>query len=276
VSFATFEGVQSLMRFRRGRLALCVALGLTALGSVFVSCSSLQRTMVAPPAIEGASFVGNKSCYECHTNISRVFPSSPHARVYFEGARLADQTGCEACHGPGSKHIAVGGGRGRFIVNPGKESSACFTCHLQQQAEFNLPQHHPVPEGRLNCVQCHDPHGSDIMKPAGLGLAMARLNESCANCHREQGKPHVFEHEALREGCTVCHVPHGSVNAKLLVDRDANLCLKCHAQNHGAGAAGKLFIGTIDHTAYVSRGACWSAGCHPAIHGSSVSPRMHY
>jgi predicted CXXCH cytochrome family protein len=265
------------MGSKRGWLALFFTAAVALAAVTFISCSSLQRTIVAPPMIEGASFVGNKSCFECHTNISRSFPSSPHARVHFEGAKMAGETGCEACHGPGSKHIAVGGGRGKFIVNPGAEPTACFTCHLQQHAEFNLPQHHPVREGRMNCVQCHDPHGLDIMKPAGLGLAMSRLNESCAQCHREQARQHVFEHEALREGCTVCHVPHGSVNAKLLVERDSNLCLKCHAQNHRAGAAtGQIYIGSVPHTAYLSRGACWSAGCHPAIHGSSVSPRMHY
>jgi hypothetical protein len=26
----------------------------------------------------------------------------------------------------------------------------------------------------------------------------------------------------------------------------------------------------------VKQGACWSAGCHSAVHGSSVSPRLHY
>jgi predicted CXXCH cytochrome family protein len=115
------------------------------------------------------------------------------------------------------------------------------------------------------------------MKAAGTGLAMARLNESCAQCHREQAKPHVYEHDAMREGCTVCHVPHGSINAKLLVERDLNLCLKCHAQVAGGGQAAKsIVIGSVDHTMFVSRGACWSAGCHSAIHGSNVSPNLHY
>ncbi len=128
----------------------------------------------------------------------------------------------------------------------------------------------------MNCVQCHDPHGMDIMKPA-RGLAMARSNETCAQCHPEQAKPHVYEHEALREGCTVCHQPHGSINAKMLVERDNNLCLKCHAQVAGPNAQpGTLAIGSVNHAAFMARGACWSAGCHPAVHGSNISPKMHY
>ena len=47
--------------------------------------------------------------------------------------------GCESCHGPGSKHIAVGGGRGQFIVNPGKDPSCLPECHLKTHAEFDLP-----------------------------------------------------------------------------------------------------------------------------------------
>jgi len=241
-----------------------------------ISCSSLTRTVLAPPEIPGANYVGDKACYDCHTNISRIFPSSAHARVHLPNAEMVGQTGCESCHGPGSKHVAAGGGRGKFIVNPGKEPNACFQCHLQTHAEFSLPQRHPVIEGRMNCVQCHDPHGSDISKPAG-GLAMARLNESCAGCHREQARPFVFEHEALREGCTVCHSPHGSINRKMLTESDPNLCLKCHAQNQGPGvASGEIYIGHVSHTAYLRQGTCWSAGCHTAVHGSNVHPRMFY
>jgi len=244
---------------------------------ILTSCSSIERTIMAPPAVEGATYVGNKACYDCHTNIVRIFPSSPHARLHSAELGMKGQSGCESCHGPGSRHIAAGGGRGRFIVNPGREPQPCLDCHLQTHAEFRMPQHHPVLEGKLTCVQCHDPHGSEIFKSARTGLAMSRLNESCGECHREQARPHVYEHDALREGCTTCHVPHGSINAKMLVQRDLNLCLKCHAQVAGLGtSAGQLVIGTVDHTSFVSRGACWSSGCHTAIHGSNVSPTLHY
>jgi len=106
---------------------------------------------------------------------------------------------------------------------------------------------------------------------------MARLNETCAPCHRAQTRPFVFEHSALHEGCTVCHSSHGSVNAKMLVQRDANLCLRCHAQSAGPGAGGnQLYIGNVNHTAYVRLGTCWSSGCHTAVHGSNVDIRLRY
>lgn len=262
---------------RLQQLALATTMAWLALGSILlISCATLQRTVVAPPLIEGATFVGNKACYDCHTNITRIFPSSPHARLHFEGADIKGMAGCESCHGPGSKHIAVGGGRGQFIINPGKQPAACLECHVKSHAEFELPQHHPVLEGKMNCVHCHDPHGMDIMKPA-RGLAMARLNETCAECHREQSRPFVFEHEALREGCTVCHQPHGSINAKLLLERDNNLCLKCHAQTQGPGVgSGEIFIGKAPHAMNLRMGSCWSAGCHTAVHGSNVDSRLFF
>ena len=250
--------------------ALFAVVGAVAL----VSCSTVTRTAFVPPEIPGAQFVGNKACTDCHAAITRTFPASPHARIHFTD-NSAGQTGCESCHGPGSLHIQSGGSV-KLIFNPGKDPASCFQCHLETHAEFNLPQHHPVIEGRMNCIQCHDPHGSDMMKPKG-GLAMARLNESCAQCHREQTRPVVFEHEAMREGCSTCHNPHGSVNRKLLTDNDSNLCLRCHAQNPGTVAGtGQIFIGSIDHTAFMRQGSCWAAGCHTAVHGSNVDPHLIY
>jgi predicted CXXCH cytochrome family protein len=239
------------------------------------SCSTVNDAVFEPPQVEGATFVGDKTCAECHGNITRAFPASPHARLHLENGQMAGQSGCESCHGPASKHVAVGGGRGKFIVNPAKDPNACFQCHSEIQAQFHFPQHHPVIEGKMNCVQCHDPHGLDIMKPSG-GLAMARLNETCAQCHREQTKPVVFEHAALREGCTTCHSPHGSINPKMLTIRDSNLCLRCHAQTPGIAGPGHIYIGTMDHTDYLRYGTCWTAGCHTAVHGSNVQPYLLY
>ena len=259
---------------------LCaVTLAVGSLGGLILalnSCSSIPSRLTAAPEIPGATFVGDKVCAECHTNISRIFPGSAHARIRLDDPRVVGQTGCESCHGPGSLHVAGGGGRAKFIVNPGKNPAACFECHRSVEAEFHLPQHHPLLEQHMSCAQCHDPHGSDIFKPAS-GLAMARLNDTCAHCHREPARPFVFEHQALREGCTVCHAPHGSINAKLLIQRDVNLCLRCHAQVPGPGvSSGQVYIGNINHTSYIRLGACWSSGCHTAVHGSNVDIRLRY
>ena len=257
------------------RLAMFTGLGAWVFSSLVISCTSTRTAMNAPPMVEGAEFVGSETCATCHEEITKVFPTSVHARMHSaEGANGID-TSCESCHGAGSLHVEAGGGTtlDRMIVNPGKKASACFECHIAEHAEFRLPYRHPVIEGHMNCVQCHDPHGHAIDKPAG-GLPFARRDQSCAQCHREQTRKFVFEHEALREGCTTCHQPHGSVNEKLLVQRDNNLCIKCHAQV--PGASGTVVIGTVDHGLFLRQGSCSSVGCHTAIHGSNISPKLLY
>lgn len=253
---------------------MTIVVSLVAIAIAVISCATIDRVVVAPPLIPGATYVGMDTCAACHEKEVKDFKFAAHARVTIPGEpdRITGQ-GCESCHGPGSLHVEDG--TGKFIVNPGPKPEACFQCHLETASQFSLQYHHPVKEGRMTCNDCHDPHGHD-MKLA-RGMQVGRVNESCAQCHREQTRPHVFEHEALREGCTTCHNPHGSINEKMLVERDNNLCLKCHAQVVAPGAAARsIVIGKRDHTAFLSQGTCFSAGCHTAIHGSNINPHLRY
>lgn len=246
-------------------ILLLGALGATAVG--IISCATVQRTIIAPPHIPGAQYVGQDQCALCHEAQVKDFHLTQHSRVELREAAAKDEVaglGCEACHGPGSLHVDSGGKR-ELIV---KSSATCFECHRDKQVTFGLQSRHPVKEGRMDCTACHDPHG----KPAAPAGPTA--NALCAQCHREQARPHVFEHEALREGCVACHNVHGSINPKLLTERDNNLCLKCHAQV--AAAPGAKIIGKFDHTSFLKQGTCFSAGCHPAVHGSDVNSHLRY
>ena len=73
----------------------------------------------------------------------------------------------------------------------------------------------------------------------------------------------------------MCHNPHGSINQKMLVEDDPNLCLRCHAQVQGPGVpSGEIYIGKVPHAARLQMGTCWAAGCHTAVHGSNIQPQM--
>lgn len=253
--------------------SLLPSVGLLALIGVvlsIVSCSTVQRTIMAPPGVPGATYAGSESCAQCHEAITRDFVSADHARLKAEGPNAAN-VGCESCHGPASIHNQSGGARGT-IVNPKKSPDACFQCHLEMAGRFQLPSHHPVPEGKMSCADCHNPHKGRVIPGGGTSLTIEQ--DTCGRCHIAQRGPFVFEHEAIREGCTTCHQPHGSVNARMLVERNSILCFKCHFQQQTAG--GRLFIGGQEHSGRLGRGACWSAGCHEAVHGSQVGSSLRF
>jgi predicted CXXCH cytochrome family protein len=251
------------------RHGLLVA-GLSLWGLLVVSCVTTERAIVAPPQIAGAKYVGSKQCAECHDDITSHFASASHARLIAQGSN-AQETGCESCHGPGSLHVKAGGGAGT-IINPKNSPDTCFQCHLDKRAKFSLPNTHPVLAGKMSCGDCHDPHRGSA-RP-GNATELARANETCIKCHLQQGGPFVFEHEAVREGCVACHDPHGTVNAKMLRIRNQNLCLQCHFQQQTA--PGVLMIGGRDHASFITRGDCWSAGCHEAVHGSNVNRSLRF
>lgn len=244
-------------------------LAILAMAVVVISCATANRTVLAPPQIPGAKFIGSETCAQCHAEISRDFATASHARLKAEGPN-APNVGCESCHGPGSLHDQSGGSRGT-IINPRKSPEICFECHLDIASRFQLASHHPVLEGKIGCGDCHNPH-KDRVIPGGTSLSTEQ--DTCGKCHVAQRGPFVFEHEAVREGCTTCHQPHGSVNARMLVERNAVLCLKCHFQEQTVG--GKIYIGGQEHSGRLSRGTCWTAGCHEAVHGSQIGSSLRF
>jgi len=241
-----------------------------AAAGLLISCAGVNRVIIAPPAIPGATFVGSDTCSQCHDNITKGFQSATHSRLIAKGPNAVNM-GCETCHGPGSVHVESGGAH-NTIVNPQSSPESCFQCHLDKRGQFSLPHSHPLLAGKLSCSDCHNPHKGSAIK--GGGAALAAENETCFQCHTAQRGPFVFEHEALREGCVTCHDPHGTINDKMLRERNANACLKCHLQQQTV--TGKFLIGSRDHTAFLARGTCWTAGCHEAVHGSQVNPHLRF
>jgi len=253
-----------------------------------VSCRTTQRSAVVLPDVPGAKYIGSKECEQCNDRIFRDFAGADHSRLMAAGPNAVN-AGCESCHGPASLHSDSGGevkppfsfASGRLptssygaslAVPPGRsKETLCFQCHADVRGQFSLPNHHPVPEGKMTCIDCHPPHKGSIYR--GGGTSLLSENDNCLRCHPAQRGPYVFEHEASREGCTTCHTAHGSVNAKMLAVRDANLCMKCHFQRTSGG---RLLIGGSDHSTRAQQGTCWTAGCHEAVHGSRVSSSLRF
>lgn len=137
-----------------------------------------------------------------------------------------------------------------------RATDLCLSCHREQGAMFRSNSHHPLPEGRMTCADCHDPHG------AGEDMHLSeRAEELCVRCHPEKRGPFIYAHDmtGAGEGCLTCHQPHGSPNAKLVKLHGRGLCLQCHSD-----------IAT-EPRHQLRPIACWSAGCHADIHGSQTN-----
>ena len=276
-----------LPRGRSGRNLALVA-GVVILLLAVISCSTISRQTVMLPEVPGTKYIGSSECEQCHEEIYRSFSTADHSRLIARGTNSIN-VGCESCHGPCSLHSDSGGEtKPPFSFTAGRPQPAstallagvpparatetvCYQCHNDVRGQFQLPSHHTVPEGRMSCTECHSPHKGSAR--AGGSTALLSQEENCLQCHPAQRGPYVFEHEAMHEGCTTCHTAHGSVNAKMLTVRDANLCLKCHFQQVQGGT---ILIGGSDHTIRLQQGTCWTAGCHEAVHGSRVNSSLRF
>jgi len=199
----------------------------------------------------------DRTCLTCHrnqpTHAGRI--RSGHAR---------NQVACSSCH---SVHQAAEP-RAAAAVN-----ERCAACHAGVWAQFQRPHKHKLPEGAMSCVDCHNPHGSFLVK----SLQAVSANEpGCFKCHGDKRGPFTFEHAVVRlEGCAACHEPHGSANPRRLVRAEIReLCLACHANvgpppaSSPSGSLGGIPPAFHDLISPRYRNCTL---CHVKIHGSHVS-----
>jgi DmsE family decaheme c-type cytochrome len=141
----------------------------------------------------------------------------------------------------------------------GSKSAMCSECHADQAALFDLPSHHPLREGKIQCVDCHDPHGAEYAM-----LKTDNINDLCYTCHADKEGPFLHEHEPVVENCLTCHNPKGAVNNNLLTLDEATLCLRCHAGHEDVHP--RLNSPTL-RAGYMTK----CTRCHSQIHGSDLS-----
>ena len=204
---------------------------------------------------------GEKVCMECHatknTNWERGLSEWPISTHAVEGVE------CQTCH---PMHKAM-------TPDPNK---ACVECHPDTVAQMQLPSHHPVREGKMNCASCHNPHnGREFMLKTRM-----RKADLCYKCHQAIEGPWVFEHAPVEEDCGICHAPHGSVANNLLVANEPTLCLQCHDFHFHAGYKSSdddvVDVGGFEReNPFGNQGmniafTTECTGCHSHIHGSDT------
>lgn len=207
--------------------------------------------------------VRNAPCMSCHQGGLRMnWPGTQHAN---------HNIACNDCH---TIHV-----RKDPILVKVTQAVKCFTCHPDRCADSYKFSHHPVHKGLVVCTDCHAPMGS----PGPRLLKEVMVNEVCYNCHAEKRGPFLYDHAAVRENCLPCHNPHGSLQAKLLIQRAPYLCQECHDNNthaatpYGAGALpGKTYTPSVGTAAGLAQmGSRYQlmlrgcVNCHSEIHGSN-------
>jgi Cytochrome c554 and c-prime len=165
-------------------------------------------------------------CFGCHA------PSAVSGhRLRLEN--LVPGVTCEACHGPGERHIAAVNSRdskGPQIFNPRTLDSItlsqefCGTCHrgflqvMQMPAQgglqnvrfqpyriFNSKGHNQF-DSRISCIACHDPHDK-------LQHEASFYDSKCLACHLSNPKQAKTEMRTARacpvgtQKCAACHMP---------------------------------------------------------------------
>jgi DmsE family decaheme c-type cytochrome len=194
----------------------------------------------------------NSVCLSCHAK-------SDHVRNWFASQHQAQGLKCADCHTIHDKTHSTksndfqreAGTAPQAIESRRETSENCLRCHHKQNAEATLPYHHPIREGKMTCVDCHDPHGGS----SGNGLKLSNGNALCLQCHAEYQGPFTYQHAPVNESCLICHSPHGSPNQNLLVVSQPALCLQCHSAHHNGAS-----LPLVDRC----------TNCHNAIHGSDI------
>ena len=193
------------------------------------------------PDSPGARAVGQQVCSTCHTQETKNFAHTVHS-LGMQAALAADPgtATCEACHGPGSRHIEDPTAKGSIIAFTKDGGSAvdtqaasCLGCHSGGQRDQWTGSVHQ--RNDLSCTDCHNPMAK--FSSEGL-LAKQSISETCAGCHRDiRQQFNRRSHMPLPEGqmsCADCHNPHGTINATLLKTDTVNeTCYQCHAEKRG-------------------------------------------
>ncbi|MBC8414481.1 hypothetical protein H8E50_12555 [bacterium] len=189
-------------------------------------------------------------CSGCH-NTGTEF-SYDKATDQFTGTKWSDKgVACEACHGPGSKHIVAEGSMlSETIVNPAKiydparAAMVCGQCHTRGSSTEKLfgvqktgYPHDYKPGGNLNFVYDEkpgiNPDGSSRQHHQQYidwkGSTHAQTGVQCWDCHYAHRQGNANRAQTKLPGSVLCKNCHTDVKKKGVHGiHSTNNCVGCH------------------------------------------------
>jgi predicted CXXCH cytochrome family protein len=167
-------------------------------------------------------------CAGCHNTGLTMGGSAKSAEIKYSELN----TGCEKCHGPGSKHLQ--NPKGKTIINPKKLAyernlETCGMCHSRGVSKPGGSFGYPWNDKENKPYMVGEPLADYYQfRPGVWGGMMAH-----AKSHHQQWHDLLrSKHYAAKVTCTACHDPHGSANVFQLVKQDSGneMCLNCHGK----------------------------------------------
>ncbi len=194
------------------------------------------------------NYAGAEVCAGCHDKQVRTIGRNPHWKKAIKDAP-ANNKGCEACHGPGAKHVEQGGGTIAGLTtfskreSSDKKSAICLGCH-ENMPHLVLWDAGVHKKKDVACSDCHSAHGY-VKAQLGYGTGLVPLGyvpgpqyQTCGRCHLDvKAQVNRRSHHPIVEGritCSNCHQPHGAMGPSQIKEASVNqLCYRCHAEKRG-------------------------------------------
>ncbi|MDH3891915.1 MAG: hypothetical protein OEV49_12600 [candidate division Zixibacteria bacterium] len=178
---------------------------------VFGLASILVMMFTLVPNANSGADAG--SCADCHD--SMLSERTNHF--------IDTEDDCMFCH-----ETDIGGGDNHVITYT--EKDICLACHVEQDRTAATDVH-----GNLNCIECHDPHGSNH----NYSLSTEGISLCSETCHTSDqlGNSHIVGEGALHtktgevmtcfSDCHSIHKPQQDAMLLQMAEQD-RLCGQCH------------------------------------------------
>jgi predicted CXXCH cytochrome family protein len=186
--------------------------------------------------------------------------------------------GCEACHGPGSAHVADP--VRTTIINPARldyvaASDTCIRCHSQGRPRTNPidGKYYDWSVGFHMGLRLADYWELESHKTGDL--TFTHFPDGTAHKNRMQGNDFVQSLMYTRGvACFSCHDPHGSDNVAMLREKSNALCLSCHGPNAPIGPFADSISAHTHHKPDSAGSQC--IACHmPLIEETLKDVKVH-